>query len=111
MFSELICIAIIIVYIVDVSGVIDYIKRFISNFLTKGKIQSSNLSLKPFDCSLCMMFWIGLIYILLNHSFTLQSLMLVCMMSFSTPIILNILLYMRDLMNKLIDYAYKKTIR
>lgn len=58
MILDLFLITIIICFIVDISGLIESIEWWLSKWLkVPCKIP------KPFSCSLCMTFWIGLIYI------------------------------------------------
>lgn len=97
MIIELILIQLIIVYIIDLSGVVDSIKLFISKHLTKNKIVTTNFSIKPFDCSLCSTWWIGLIYLLICHSFTIPYIALVALLSYLTPLSSSILLLIKDL--------------
>ena len=97
MIIELILIQLIIVYIIDLSGAVESFKLFISKILTKGKIQTTNFDLKPFTCSLCMTWWIGLIYLLICHSFTIPYIALVALLSFLTPLSSSILLLIKDL--------------
>lgn len=78
-------ITICVVFIVDISGVIDSIKGFLS--LWSGK---NILHLKPFDCSLCMTFWVGLVYILCYHSLTLENILLLCLCSSVSSIIADV---------------------
>lgn len=97
MIIDLILIQLIIVFIIDLSGAVDSIKLFISKILTKGKIQTTNFDLKPFTCSLCSTWWIGLIYLLVCHSFTIPYIALVALLSFLTPLSSSILLLIKDL--------------
>lgn len=113
MIINLILIQLIIVYIIDLSGVIESIKLFISKHLTKNKIVTTNFSIKPFDCSLCSTWWIGLIYLLICHSFTIPYIALVALLSFLTPISNSILLLMKDLIgfeiNKIYEWLQRQT--
>ena len=61
---NLFLISVICVLIIDLSGFIDSLKYGLSKLLTKNKLASIDYRLKPIDCSLCMSFWISLIYIL-----------------------------------------------
>ena len=97
MIIELILIQLIIVFIIDLSGAVDSFKLFISKILTKGKIQTTNFDLKPFTCSLCSTWWIGLIYLLICHSFTIPYIALVALLSYLTPLSSSILLLIKDL--------------
>ena len=97
MIIELILIQLIIVYIIDLSGAVESFKLFISKYLTKNKIVTTNFSIKPFDCSLCSTWWIGLIYLLICHSFTIPYIALVALLSYLTPLSSSILLLIKDL--------------
>lgn len=102
---NLILIQLILVFIIDVSGFVDSVKLFISKYLTKSSIITSNYQLKPFDCSLCMMHWIGLLYILFMCPITyfIPYYALVCLLSLTTSNTGNLLFTMKDNLNKLID--------
>ena len=78
---NLILINIIVVFLIDQSGFINEFKSWLKKLLTKGKMKNSNYSLKPFDCSLCMTFWVSLIYILVFNLFSIESFTLVCLSS------------------------------
>lgn len=97
MIIDLILIQLIIVFIIDLSGAVESFKLFISKILTKGKIQTTNFDLKPFTCSLCSTWWIGLIYLLICHSFTIPYIALVALLSYLTPLSSSILLLIKDL--------------
>lgn len=103
MIIDLILIQLIIVYIIDLSGAVESLKLFISKILTKGKIQTTNFDLKPFTCSLCMTWWIGLIYLLICHSFTIPYIALVALLSYLTPLSSSILLLIKDLVIFLVN--------
>ena len=60
----------IVVFIVDISGAVDSLKSGLKWILTKGKMKNSDYQLKPLDCSLCMTFWSGIIYLLITNNFT-----------------------------------------
>ena len=97
MIIDLILIQLIIVFIIDLSGAAESFKLFISKILTKGRIQTTNFDLKPFTCSLCSTWWIGLIYLLICHSFTIPYIALVALLSYLTPLSSSILLLIKDL--------------
>lgn len=98
---NLILLQIIIVFIIDLSGVIPTIKQLISSFLTKKQIITDNFSIKPLDCSLCMMHWIGLIYIVCVD-FSIPLYCLVCILSLLTSPISNLLLSIKDRLNNIL---------
>lgn len=104
---NLLLIQFIVVFIVDDSGVIDSIKRLISRILTKGKIETTDFDIKPFSCSLCMTFWIGLIYLFCVGQFTIPYIAFVCLLAAMVPVTKNTIILIRDIFIKLIDKFYE----
>lgn len=78
---DLLMIAIIVCFIVDISGIIDSVKRMIWKWIFNDKIVYSDFRLKPFDCSLCLTFWCGLIYLFVVGSFSIFGMMVVCIIA------------------------------
>lgn len=101
--TDLLLLQLIVVFIIDCSGIIDTIKSVISRFLTKGKINSTNFSLPLFGCSLCMFFHTGWIYLLITNHFTIPLFALVCILSFFTPITKELLFIIKEFIIKLIN--------
>ena len=83
---NLIFIQLIVVFIIDLSGFVDTMKSKLSSILTRGMIKSSNYHIRPFDCSLCMTFWSGLIYLFVVDQFTLPLIAFVCLLSITTTL-------------------------
>lgn len=108
MVFDLLFITLIIVFIIDLSGVTFSIKRLISFLVTKGKIIKDDYSIKPFDCSLCMTFWCGIIYTICLNQFTLFNLLIICLLAFFTPILKDILYLLKDIFISLITKIEKK---
>jgi hypothetical protein len=81
-------IAFIIVYIVDYSGIILDLSKWLYILLHKGKKWNYQILKKPWSCSSCLSLWITLIYLLLIGYTILNSLLLAV---FSASI-LNILI-------------------
>lgn len=92
-----------IVFIVDYSGVVLYIKKLIWRFLNGNKLPFQYYQIKPFDCSLCMSFWVLLIYCLFNHYGLLNSLFIGTIGAYLASFLSNLLEY--------IFYIYKKIIK
>lgn len=71
--TDLLMIAAVAVFIIDLSGVVQVFKGALGRWLgvTVG-------SIKPFDCSLCITFWTGLAYLLATHAFSIGGVALVC---------------------------------
>lgn len=108
MVFNLFLISIIVVCIVDISGFVDTVKSTISKILTNGKFKTADYQLKPFDCSLCMTFWIGLIYLIIYHQLTLLNVSILLLIAVSTPIINDAIRLIQDIITKLINIIYKK---
>lgn len=88
----------IIVFIIDLSGVIeDGIEPMLAKFFKQRKVKLK----KPFCCSLCMTTWIGLIYILIKGCFTIPMIGYVLLLAFLTPIANNLLIMVREALIKI----------
>ena len=99
----LILINIIVVFLIDQSGFINEFKTWLKKLLTKGKMKDSNYSLKPFDCSLCMTFWVSLIYLLVFQELTILNFMLVCLSSWFSQFTNDFFYMFKAVWVKLID--------
>ena len=104
---NLILIASIVVFIVDISGAIDSIKSGIKWILTKGKMSNADYRLKPIDCSLCMTFWTGIIYLLVIGQFTLPYFAFVCLLACFSSVIKTSILLVEDILIKITQLIYK----
>lgn len=106
MILDLLFIAIIIIHIQE-SGVFDYIKRFISRIITGAPLL---FKFKLFDCQLCQMWWIGLIYLLFTGKFNLSGIVVVAIFSYSMETLSQILETAKDIISSTIDLIYTKYI-
>ena len=71
---------VIVVCLIDLSGGVDSLKDGLRRWLgLKGEI-----SIKPFDCSLCMFHWTALIVFLCLGRLTLLNYMLICLLALAT---------------------------
>ena len=110
---NILLIATIIVFIVDLSGSIEHlVKPVVKYFLHIPPHKDINLPL--IECSLCVTWWIGLIYICIasiTNSFTFnQFLILVFVLSlvgYLTPVIKDLLVLIKDLIIRFIEVFYK----
>ena len=99
---DIIWISIIWVVILDISGFMDNLKSWLKRLATRGRMSDPNYSLKPVDCSFCMTFWSGLLYLWITHTFSLWMvayLLLICVM---TPVIHFVIITIRDIFIKII---------
>lgn len=99
-------IEVIIVFVIDLSGAVDgliipTIKRLL-------RVPSNkDISIKPFDCSLCLTFWIGLLYLIFTGYFTPVYMASVCVLSFLSPVIKDTLILVNDISHFVIELIYK----
>ena len=101
---NLFLISVICVIVIDISGFVDSLKSGIKRILTKGVLSDPNYSLKPIDCSFCMNFWVGLIYLLVSGTFTIWMLTYVLLLSVMTPVMRDVIYLVRDTMIKILKY-------
>lgn len=85
------------------SGFIDNFKTFISRFLTNGKIATNNFSLKPFDCPLCLTFWISICFGFYLFGLQLTTILLACVNAFLGNITNLIFIKIEKIINKIIN--------
>lgn len=98
----------IIVFVIDLSGFVDeMVKRLYYKYIKVGDYHTLIPKLKPLTCSLCLSFWAGIIYLLITSQFSILMLGYVCLLSFLTPIIGDILIMIKDVINKIINLIYK----
>lgn len=97
----------IIVFIVDISGWTATWKRWLSLLLTNGKIGSIDYDLKPFSCSLCMTWWIGLIYLLIAGKFTIGYIAFLALVAAATRIEESIFNLLEDIIFSVIKRIEK----
>ena len=99
---NLLLISAILVFIIDLSGFTQSVQTFLKKWLKTSK----DIVIKPFMCSLCMTFWTGIIYALIMHSLTIPILAYICLLSFLTPVIKDILKLIQDFIIAVINGIY-----
>ena len=100
--TDILLIAVIIVVIIDISGFTDSLKSGLKRLLTKGRMSDPYYPLKPFDCSFCMTWWTGLIWLLVIHNVTLWMLAYLLLICVMTPVIKDVIILIRETMLKII---------
>ena len=88
---DLILIQIIVVIIIDISGVVGHIENAIARAL---KLKSVSIHL--IECSFCINHWVGLLYLLLTGSLSLETYCFVLILSFLTSVTKELLWTVRD---------------
>lgn len=99
---ELILVAMITIYVVDLSGFTDTWLKFLSAY--KGR---KITELKPFSCSLCMVWWVCLAFLLMSAKLTLPMVAFSALLSFLSIPMGQILVLLREvilyIVNKLMS--------
>lgn len=97
-YIELLFVTIIVVYIVDLSGFSESLKEGLSKWL-KGPVKR----LKPFDCSLCMTWWVGIIYSWIVGELSLPILAYIAGLSLLSMPVGQILMLIKETINHIIN--------
>ena len=107
MLINLLLIALIIVFIVDISGAVEHLINPLVKYILKIP-KSSRIEIPLISCSLCMTFWSGLIYIIVTGNFSLLNLVYVCLCAFLTPHIKDFYILVRDVLTIIQNKIYDK---
>ena len=109
LYLNLLIMQLVLVFILDLSGIMLYIKKLIWKILYGKKTVdlSYKLSLKPFSCSLCMTWWFGLIWLLVAKDFTMLNIGYVALLSYLTTFSKELILTLNDLLIKLLTLINK----
>lgn len=99
---DLILVALVTIYIVDLSGFTETLLKVISAY--KGR---KITELKPFSCSLCMVWWVCLIYAVIVGNLTIPVVALIALLSLLSVPFGQLLILIREailkVINKLMD--------
>lgn len=100
---NLLLLQVVITYGIDVSGFGMEVKRLIFKWLLFPKYSMDRIPEKPFFCSLCLTWWLGLILLLIEGQFNLPMLAILCLISYLAPITADLMILMKDLLIKILD--------
>lgn len=103
-YLNLFFLAVIVVYIIDLSGFTDAWKAWLWR---RYKI-SRDQSIKPFDCSTCAVWWCGLIFILFSGSLSWGGVAYVVMLSLLALPLGQLLVLIRETLNRVINHLIDK---
>ena len=95
---ELILVALVTIYIVDLSGFTDTWLNILSNYRGR-KITG----LKPFSCSLCMVWWVCLIFSLVTGECSIPVVAFIALLSFLSVPLGQLLILIREAFLKVIN--------
>lgn len=99
MFLDLLFLALITVFIIDYSGVIQSLEEGLQKWL---KMPNRAHIPKPFSCSLCMTFWLGLFYLLITAHFSLMGVAYVCFLAAMSQVLFMAINFVKGLFIKVI---------
>lgn len=94
---DIILVAVITIYIVDLSGFTETLLKVISAY--KGR---KITELKPFSCSLCMVWWVCLAFLLMSAKLSLPMVAFIALLSFLSAPIGQLLILIREAFLKVI---------
>lgn len=115
-YLNILLISAILVFVLDLSGFVQYWENKIYKW-TFGVYPSPSYDftekplIKLISCSLCQTIWISLFYLLYIHELTLIHFAYVCLIAFLTPITKDILIWVKDTLQTLINLIYRLTTR
>ena len=104
---EILLIAAIVVFVVDLSGFTESWRRPLSDWLHR-KTGYMIKHFPTFDCSLCLTFWAGLIWLAIRNAFTLPNVAFVCLAAYLTIPIGTTLTALRDLLLAVVNWIITK---
>lgn len=99
--TDLVLVAFITIYIVDISGFTQSWRALVAKFL--GVSEDALRPLPPFDCSLCMVWWVSLVYLLVTGTFTLPWIALAALLSMMAYPFGQMIVLVRESILKLVN--------
>lgn len=102
-YIDLLLIAVITIYIVDLSGFTESWRAALTRLLKAKELKP----IKPFDCSLCMTWWMCIIYSLCVGEFSLPILAYIAVLSFLSIPIGQAIIFIREGMSFLLSKMMK----
>lgn len=100
-YLDLFLITLMVVAVIDISGFYEEMSSMIKKWLTKGKFNEP-FYVKPFCCSLCMSWWINLIYIIVTGNFSLLLMAYILGLAVMTPVFKEIIVAVRNACLKIV---------
>ena len=103
-YIELLLVAAITIYIVDLSGFTESWRSALTRAIKAKDLKP----IRPFDCSLCMTWWVCIIYSLCTESFSLPILAYIAALSFLSIPLGQFFIFLREgmtfLLNKMMNW-------
>lgn len=95
--------AVVVVFVVDISGIVETLKEGIGKLL---KIKVGRL--RPFDCSLCMVWWSCLIYALCVGAFSIPMIAYISLLALLSLRIADTLRLVSDIIGAIVERISKR---
>ena len=106
---NLFLISIIVCFIIDCSGFFTFVKKFVASRL-EGKYKNlkyEDIKIPFVTCSLCSVWWIGIIYLLCISEFTIFNLTIVALLALLSSNISGLMLTMKDYISAFENWLQK----
>lgn len=103
-FLQILAITFAVVYIVDLSGFTESWRGALAKFLKTERLKS----LKPFDCSKCLVFWVVLAWLLFLGENLLICLVSACLLSYLSETVRMLLIFIREGLNYILRKLIEK---
>lgn len=100
-YIDLLLVAAITIYIVDLSGFTESWRTALARCLHVS--ESSLRPLPPFDCGKCAIWWVCIIYVLCNGTFSLVTLAYIALLSFLSIPLGQFFIFVREGLNWIIN--------
>lgn len=97
---------VITVIVVDLTDFVYSVKKAIWKWVWKEQRDFKDFGMRPFDCSLCLSWWVGLIYLLISGTITLPLVLFQLFISYMTPIIKDLVQMIKDMAVRILDMLY-----
>ena len=98
-YIDMMLVALLTIYIVDISGFKRSWRILVAKLLHIRELRP----LPPFDCSLCMVWWVGIAYSLIVGTLSLPMLSFIALLSFLSVPIGQLFILIREGMNKIVS--------
>lgn len=105
--TYLILINIITVIVIDGTDFPSTLKKALTYIFTKGKAATDNYRFHLFDCSLCVCWWLSILYVIFTGSFSIPMIAICLLSALFTKQTLSILLFIQDLVDTIINILNK----
>lgn len=102
--TDILMVALIVIYIVDVSGFTDSWRNALKEVLQVGRLKP----LPPFDCSRCMVWWSCLIYSAIVGTISIPVIAYCALLSLLSNPLGQIMIFIREALSGLIDKLFDK---